>query len=72
MGMFDRVWVRCDCGNRVEFQSKAGDCCLRDYTLDDVPARIAADLIGNSERCQKCGATITISGAVTLMREVTK
>ncbi len=60
MGMFDSVWAKCPkCDKDVEFQSKAGECCLIDYTSDSVPAVIAADIAGESNTCQ-CGAVVTI------------
>jgi hypothetical protein len=65
MGMFDSLRVPCPCGEEVEFQSKAGDCRCRDYNLYDCPPKIAADLIGESERC-KCGRSVTIEGRVML------
>jgi len=38
MGMFDSVWVKCpNCGQENQFQSKSGDCCLRNYNLGDCP-----------------------------------
>jgi DNA-directed RNA polymerase subunit RPC12/RpoP len=56
MGMFDSVIGICpDCGNEVEFQSKAGDCALYRYTLDSVPPEIAKDIEGYSEKCNDCG-----------------
>lgn len=72
MGMFDSLYVECACGKQVEFQSKAGPCILNNYTIKDVPKAIAADLIGESDQCQACGATITIRGAVSLMVDVTR
>lgn len=71
MGMFDSVYVDCVCGARVEFQSKAGECNLDHYTINNVPPGIACDLIGKSEKCSECGATIALRGAIVLVREVT-
>jgi hypothetical protein len=68
VGMFDSLYVECRCGKRVEFQSKAGDCVLRDYTLEDVPHAVAGDLIGERQKCE-CGNTITLRGSVTLVPE---
>lgn len=52
MGVFDSVIARCpDCGGPIEYQSKAGDCLLREYSLWDVPAEIAADIDGDIGRC---------------------
>ena len=62
MGMFDRVWARCPkCGAQVEFQSKAGECSLINYSFDSVPVEIAADLSGKEQRaCDSCGATLRL------------
>lgn len=56
MGCFDSVWVACrGCGNPIEFQSKAGECGLLSYSVDDAPLGILADIDGDSEACLKCG-----------------
>ena len=59
MGMFDSVYLDCpECGDYVEFQSKAGDCELhRYYKGDGVPMDVAADILGQSRRCKnpECG-----------------
>jgi hypothetical protein len=68
MSLFDRVWVKCPCGQSLAFQSKAGDCSLNDYELSNVPVKIAGDLIGESERCI-CGRLITMRGDVILIPE---
>jgi len=68
--MFDSLYVQCKCGTEVEFQTKAGDCTLSSYRIgDNVPTAIAGDLIGKSENCQECGATITLRGGVILIPE---
>ncbi len=56
MGMFDSVYVDCECGGRAEFQSKAGECILTCYNEHDMPAEIAADLKGEYSYCDKCNA----------------
>lgn len=68
MGMYDSVYVECKCGKQVEFQSKAGDCTLASYQVDDCPLAIAGDLIGQSKLCE-CGAKIIMRGAVYLIPE---
>lgn len=60
MGMFDSVWAPCpkaECTGEAEFQSKDGECQLRNYGIYSVPAAIARDVIGTGERsgCNKCG-----------------
>jgi len=59
MGMFDSVWVSCPCGKDVEFQSKAGACCLRDYTFPDAPQEVLADINGQTRECS-CGISLTV------------
>ncbi len=66
MGMFDRVWAKCQCGTNVEFQTKAGECSLHDYSIDNAPDKIKADIIGEAESCSNCGKILTIAGTVLL------
>lgn len=68
MGLFDRVWVPCPkCGEKADFQSKAGDPDLRDYTLDDAPPATIAYFVDYpwSEKCQKCGTRFRIDVSVS-------
>lgn len=67
MGMFDTYTVKCFCGQSVEFQSKAGDCMMRDYSIDNPPPPIVAgDLINQSATCHACDRTITIRGCIVI------
>lgn len=69
MGMFDSLYVECrKCHEEIEFQSKAGDCSLHSYKLDNCPPGVAGDIIGQSQSCQ-CGNVVTIRGAVMLFAE---
>jgi NMD protein affecting ribosome stability and mRNA decay len=62
MGMYDSVWAVCpECGEPVEFQSKAGDCVLADYDVKEVPIVIANDIEGNVSVCRKCNHLLKIS-----------
>jgi hypothetical protein len=71
MGMFDSLYVTCrKCGKDVEFQSKAGECYLNRYTLENVPPAVAGDLIEQVQTCS-CGNSICLRGSVTLMAEQT-
>ena len=59
MGMFDTVKGICPhCGADVKLQSKAGDCLLRLYPIEDVPLAIADDLRLNASEyntvCKNC------------------
>jgi hypothetical protein len=61
MGMFDSVFVECpNCGDLVEFQSKAGRCNLDRYSIKSVPLIIAEDLAGEITQC-KCGELLEIN-----------
>lgn len=57
MGMFDSVMVPCPkCENRVEFQSKSGDCELRTYQLENCPTDVLCDVNRHSPHyCTNCG-----------------
>ena len=60
MGMFDSLIVQCpECGKDIDFQSKAGDCVLEVYGLDNCPASILGDLANESETCE-CGRVVTM------------
>ena len=59
MGMFDSVLVICSiCGTKVEFQSKAGECLLREYTPENTPPEISLNLRGETEICPTCGCEV--------------
>jgi predicted RNA-binding Zn-ribbon protein involved in translation (DUF1610 family) len=63
--MFDRVWVTCpSCGNNIEFQSKAGACELKDYSLDTAPSEIAGSILGDQYECEHCHRDVKIIGKV--------
>lgn len=75
MGMFDSVFVRCECGRMVEFQCKAGDCTCSHYTVLAVPVAIADALNDAMRRC-KCGRKIVLQSscpeAVPMTVEITE
>ena len=61
MGVFDKVWVTCpECGEGIEFQSKAGDCMMDNYTLDNVPKKILSSIKGEAEACERCHTVVKI------------
>lgn len=71
MGMFDSLYVRCQCGKDIEFQTKAGPRELKAYRLEDVPPSVAGDLNGQIEECGHCGQsyrihTVTFTQAIPL------
>lgn len=58
--MFDSVIARCpSCGEKVEFQSKAGKCALSVYSRQSVPKVIALDLDEATEYCI-CGEPVVL------------
>lgn len=60
--MFDSIWITCeDCGERIEAQSKGGDCSLANYTPDSVPVDVARDVIRHAPFYCKCGASYKFS-----------
>ena len=70
MGMFDTVWTECpSCGRQIDWQSKAGECTLTEYTLKDIPAEIALDLNNDTRNC-KCGAVVVFRTASWVYSEV--
>ena len=63
MGMFDNIWVSCPhCNERTNLQSKAGDCTLEEYELDNAPLSVMGDLsVGGGYRiCTKCDREIRV------------
>lgn len=55
MGMFDSVNAKCpECGGNIEFQSKSGECILRNFPITEVPLEIAADIDGEYGHCDQC------------------
>jgi len=61
MGMFDSVMVPCPtCGERVEFQSKEGECLCSVFTLANAPTEVVWDIINSPERCGNCGSWMAL------------
>ena len=61
MGMFDSIYVQCPhCGASVEFQSKAWNCDLDIYTLDDAPLAILIDVMNAPRHCFYCDQWIAL------------
>lgn len=57
MGMFDSVWVNCpNCNKESEFQSKGGNYCIDNYTLENCPNDVLSDVNRHSpNECDNCG-----------------
>ena len=69
MGMFDSVYATCPkCSQKVEFQSKAGECLLLRYSVDSVPPEIARDIEGDIEACPKCGEVLKLKTTQPIQR----
>lgn len=61
MGCFDSVVVVCpECETEIQFQSKAGECSMLNYSIDEVPVEIALDLHKKTVRCDKCFTALTL------------
>lgn len=61
MGMYDSVIVKCPkCGAEHEFQSKSGDCFLREYTLEDCPDNVMVNVNRHSPYNCDCGVSIEV------------
>lgn len=63
MGCYNTILIRCPCGNKVEHQSKAGDCSLKEQLVDgnDVDPRDLADCVAASPfDCDKCGRMLMV------------
>lgn len=63
MGTYDSVLVPCPkCGVASEFQSKGGDCFLREYTLENAPADVLSDVNRHAPNtCEKCGTRFAVN-----------
>lgn len=67
MGMFDRIFFKCEeCGYDIEAQSKAGGCNLEDHSSECVPVAIADDLENEIIECCSCGSEFKIISLVPL------
>ena len=56
MGMFDSIGIKCKkCNEIYEEQSKADDCVLAWYTIEDAPFTIKAELERYGSVCCHCG-----------------
>jgi ribosomal protein L37E len=63
MGVYDTVWVKCPkCGEESGFQSKSGECILRDYTLKNCPNDVMMDINRHSPNtCRDCGTVFEVN-----------
>ena len=60
MGLFNSVYAKCpECGELIEFQSKAGNTECSTFSLSAVPIEIAQDIIGEIVWCD-CGNSVKL------------
>lgn len=61
MGIFDSVFINCpECSETIEFQSKVGECNLYNYTNENAPPNLVADLDNESCICPKCEVIVQL------------
>lgn len=61
MGLYDSVIVNCPkCGEGHFFQSKSGECFLENYTLENCPDNVLADVNRHSPYDCDCGTCIKV------------
>lgn len=61
MGVFDTLHLRCtNCGGNISIQSKAGPCCLADYSLVTAPMSVISDVDGETVYCPDCEMVFVI------------
>ena len=66
MGMFDTVVIRClHCGDRIEKQTKSGQCHMDVHPLGTAPADVLGDLANQQVTCEKCGTVFIVEVRVT-------
>jgi hypothetical protein len=58
MGLYDTILGKCPkCGTESEFQSKSGECLLRNYDLKHCPDDVLLDANRHSPNyCDGCGS----------------
>lgn len=72
MGCFDEVIVDCPRCNDgfASFQSKAGECRMKAYSIQSVPPAIAADIGEEVQSCEHCGAQIRLSFQIIVIPQI--
>ena len=60
MGVFDSVIVKCECGERLEFQTKSGPCECVNYDLSTAPDDVMEDVNRHSPQHCACGNWLEI------------
>ncbi len=61
MGVFDYIYLKCpNCGEEVEEQSKGGDSCQAQYTLENAPVNVVEYIIDEDFFCEECDTRFKI------------
>lgn len=61
MGVYDTIVVVCPkCTEELYFQSKSGDCCLANYSLDKCPKDVLHDANRHAPIKCDCGESYSI------------
>ena len=61
MAGYDSITVSCPvCSEDIEFKSTAGKCRYDTFSLMEVPAVIAKDLLGEYKTCKICGSVVQL------------
>lgn len=72
MGCYDSVYVPCPkCNTVSEFQSKSGECTMREFMLENCPEDVLGDVNRHAPNtCEKCGTKYYV--AITKTSKVWK
>lgn len=61
MGLFDSIIVKCpECNKVIDFQSKGGECCMLDYSLEEAPEDVLSNANRHSPHKCRCGKWLYI------------
>ena len=62
MGVYNTILVPCpECDNKVEFQTKTGDCSLSIYNISCAPYEDIRGIMGCSSYCRGCDNKVNIN-----------
>lgn len=61
MGVFDYIYLKCPhCGEQIEEQSKGGNSCQAQYTLENAPVDVIEYIINKEFFCNNCNTRFKI------------
>ena len=73
MGMFDTVLYSCPhCDEQIEDQSKAGQCNLDTFTLDNAPPSVLLSISNWTLDCPSCHQKFHIKTEITKSYQIVK